>query len=61
MSFLAEKIFFFSGSKNRKLLGFLHYADHSKKSIGIVYCHPFAEEKNMRPLQDKPKLRIITF
>lgn len=44
---LSEKIFFFPGSGNRNLLGFLHYADSPKSSTGIVYCHPFAEEKNM--------------
>lgn len=43
----AEKIFFFPGSGNRNLLGFLHYADSPTNSTGIVYCHPFAEEKNM--------------
>ena len=43
----AEKVFFFPGSGNRNLFGFLHYADSSSSSTGIVYCHPFAEEKNM--------------
>lgn len=40
-------MFFFAGSKNRKLLGFLHCPDSASSSLGIVYCHPFAEEKNM--------------
>ncbi len=44
---LLEKVFFFPGSGNRNLFGFLHYADPTTSSIGIIYCHPFAEEKNM--------------
>ncbi len=44
---LEEKAFFFSGSENRNLFGFLHYADSASTTTGIVYCHPFAEEKNM--------------
>ncbi len=43
----AEKAFFFPGSGNRNLFGFLHYADPVSSSTGIVYCHSFAEEKNM--------------
>lgn len=42
-----EKVFFFSGSGNRNLFAFLHHAESAKNSIGVVYCHPFAEEKNM--------------
>jgi exosortase A-associated hydrolase 2 len=42
-----EKHFFFTGSAGRKLMGFLHYASSPSNSIGIIYCHPFAEEKNM--------------
>jgi len=40
-------MFFFQGSGNRKLLGFLHYSGSASNTTGIVYCHPFAEEKNM--------------
>ena len=29
------------------MYGFLHIPVSNKKSIGIVYCHPFAEERNM--------------
>ena len=43
----AEKIFFFRGPGNRKLLGFLHSPGAASSKIGIVFCHPFAEEKNM--------------
>jgi exosortase A-associated hydrolase 2 len=43
----AEKIFFFPGSGGRRLLGFLHYAETRTASTGIIYCHPFTEEKNM--------------
>jgi len=45
---VVERLFFFSGSKGRKLLGVLYQPDpaHSCKK-GIVYCHPFAEEQNM--------------
>jgi len=41
-----EKIFFFPGSKSRSLLGFLHKPRFSQRSTGIIFCHPFAEEKN---------------
>jgi uncharacterized protein len=44
---LTEKMFFFPGSGNRNLLGFLHYSGSASSTTGIVYCHPFAEEKNM--------------
>ncbi len=40
-------MFFFPGSQNQYLLGFLHYSDKVPASTGIIYCHPFAEEKNM--------------
>lgn len=48
MSKGTEKIFFFSGSKGRRILGILYHPDplHTRKT-GIVYCHPFAEEQNM--------------
>ena len=42
-----EKIFFFTGSKNRALLGFLHRPTSTNRSTGIIFCPPFAEEKNM--------------
>jgi exosortase A-associated hydrolase 2 len=41
-----EEMFFFEGSGGRKLLGFLHPASSPSKGLGLVYCHPFAEEKN---------------
>ncbi len=47
MAGINEKVFFFSGRGNRKLFAFLHHAEPGKNSIGVVYCHPFAEEKNM--------------
>ena len=47
MQAMMEKIFFFTGSGDRSLFGFLHHANVTANSIGIVYCHPFAEEKNM--------------
>ncbi|VAW34698.1 hypothetical protein MNBD_DELTA04-1627 [hydrothermal vent metagenome] len=47
MARINEKVFFFSGSGNRNLFAFLHHAESVKNSIGVVYCHPFAEEKNM--------------
>ncbi len=42
-----EKAFFFKGSGQRRLLGFLHSPESISKPAGILYCHPFAEEKNM--------------
>lgn len=43
-----EKIFFFPGSSQRKLLGILYYpSSPGNHQTGIVYCHPFTEEKNM--------------
>ena len=42
-----EKIFFFTGSKKRALLGFLHRPTSATRSTGIIFCPPFAEEKNM--------------
>lgn len=42
-----EEMFFFRGSKGRKLLGFIHYPGSSVRNTGVIYCHPFAEEKNM--------------
>ena len=44
---LKEKMFFFPGSGNKNLLGFLNYSASASSTTGIVYCHPFAEEKNM--------------
>ena len=41
-----EEVFFFPGSHQRKLFGFLHLPAHDSPPVGIVYCHPFAEEKN---------------
>jgi len=41
-----EEMFFFDGGGGRRLLGFLHRAQGARKDLGLVYCHPFAEEKN---------------
>jgi exosortase A-associated hydrolase 2 len=41
-----EEMFFFDGGGGRKLLGFLHRAVGAARDFGLVYCHPFAEEKN---------------
>ncbi len=41
-------MFFFQGSRTRRLLGFLHLpamSDAPPNKTGIVYCHPFGEEK----------------
>lgn len=46
MSEIREDMFFFPGSGGRKLLGFLHEPAGDGKSIGVIYSHPFAEEKN---------------
>ena len=43
---IQEEMFFFEGSKGRKLLGFLHLPDAESITAGIIYSHPFAEEKN---------------
>jgi exosortase A-associated hydrolase 2 len=43
---IREDMFFFPGSGGRKLLGFVHEPAGNRKAIGIVYSHPFAEEKN---------------
>ena len=43
-----ENIFFFPGSRGRRLLGVLFSPDpQGARGTGIVYCHPFAEEQNM--------------
>lgn len=42
----AEEMFFFEGPGGRKLLGFLHRAAGPRRDSGVVYCHPFAEERN---------------
>jgi exosortase A-associated hydrolase 2 len=47
MSHIKEDIFFFEGSNNRKLLGFLHKPIGQSRNIGILYCHPFADEQNL--------------
>lgn len=42
-----EKIFFFPGSGGRQLFGFLHCPKAQKnKKAGIIFCQPFADEKN---------------
>jgi exosortase A-associated hydrolase 2 len=42
-----EKIFYFTGSNDKRLLGILYKPQSITLKTGIVYCHPFAEEKNM--------------
>ena len=46
MTDIKENMFFFEGSHQRKLLAFLHCPKKKPKITGIVFCHPFAEEKN---------------
>jgi exosortase A-associated hydrolase 2 len=41
-----EDIFFFKGKMQQNLLGFIHQPDIQQKSRGLIYLHPFAEEKN---------------
>lgn len=43
---IREKMFFFDNGRGLRLLGFLHLPARSTGSVGILYCHPFAEEKN---------------
>ncbi len=42
---IREEMFFFPGGSDAKLLGFLHQPEKTAQT-GIVYVHPFAEEKN---------------
>jgi alpha-beta hydrolase superfamily lysophospholipase len=52
----AEEMFFFGGLRGRKLLGFLHAVPPERNAragkaeenaaLGLVYCHPLAEERN---------------
>lgn len=42
---IREEMFFFPGGSDAKLLGFLHQPEKTAQT-GIVYIHPFAEEKN---------------
>lgn len=50
MEHAREEVFFFEGN-GRRLLGFLHRPAEGKAAapgaLGVVYCHPFAEEKNL--------------
>jgi exosortase A-associated hydrolase 2 len=46
MNDIVEKMFFFKGSNKNDLLGFLHLPLHNRSNVGLLYCHPFAEEKN---------------
>lgn len=46
MADASEEMFFFDGGGGHKLLGFVHHARGTRKDLGLVYCHPFAEEKN---------------
>ncbi len=48
MSVIEEEMFFFQGSNKRNLLGFMCMPkDRIAHNIGVVFCHPFAEEKNI--------------
>lgn len=49
----ADGMFFFEGLRGRKLLGFLHAGPEGRAApagktapVGLVYCHPLAEERN---------------
>ena len=44
---MQEKIFFFEGSGGKNLLGMLHLPDGKSRGTGLVYCQPFAEERNL--------------
>ncbi|MDQ3000595.1 MAG: hypothetical protein M3Y08_04965 [Fibrobacterota bacterium] len=41
-----EEMFFFDGGAGVRLLGFLHRPFGLARDCGVVYCHPFAEERN---------------
>ncbi len=48
MPVIEEEMFFFKGSNERNLLGFMCMPkDRINNNIGIVFCPPFAEEKNI--------------
>lgn len=42
----AEEMFFFGDGRGRRLLGFFHAARGAARHA-LLYCHPFAEEKNL--------------
>lgn len=42
----AEEMFFFAGTGGRRLLGFFHAAAAPGRPCALLYCHPFAEERN---------------
>jgi len=44
MAKVREEMFFFDGGRGKRLLGFLHAPEGAR--AGLVYCHPFAEERN---------------
>lgn len=45
---LSEEMFFFAGPRGVRLLGFLHTSLRPGKPAGaVLYCHPFAEERNL--------------
>ena len=46
LSDLHENLFFFPGGAGVSLLGFLSEPKSTSADTGILYCHPFAEEKN---------------
>lgn len=48
MAGLSEEMFFFAGPRGLRLLGFLHPSLHPGTPRGaVLYCHPFAEERNL--------------
>lgn len=46
MNDTTESMFFFLGGSGANLLGFTHMPTNDDKNTGIVYCHPFGEERN---------------
>jgi exosortase A-associated hydrolase 2 len=55
-----EKVFFFPGSKNRNLLGFLHLPSSETVKPAILYCHPFADEMNLSHRVTVETARLLT-
>jgi exosortase A-associated hydrolase 2 len=47
MAKASEECFFFEGGSGHKLLGFLHRPRGKGNGCGVLYCHPFAEERNL--------------
>lgn len=44
---IPEHMFFFAKPDGKRLLAFLHNPAGRTAAFGIVYCHPFAEERNL--------------